>query len=194
MLIVDIAKIALAAFPRDQAQVMIAIEAGESGHNNAARGDPVSAFPPEQQPTYQRYSCGGYTSIGLWQVNMRWHYPKLQTLTGSVDPCVWANWLTNPFNNAQIAEQIRAGQGLSAWSVYNAGVYLRFMADAAAAIQEATAPPPVPPVPPPPPPPPPDTWGPRVQDDALLMLKILRIGEAHKKAYEQEVFNAILRH
>ena len=150
MSLADCAAQAVLQWPRDDAITMVAIAGAESGWRNDARGDHYSIFPPDQQATYRQYSCDGYTSWGLWQVNMRWHYPRLQEVTFSTDPCVWAAQLSNPGFNAVMAAEIRSGQGLSAWSTYNNGAYRSFIDQATAAVDEALGVGPPPPVIPPP--------------------------------------------
>ncbi len=116
---------------------MVAIGGPESGWRNDAPGDHWSIFPPDQQAIYRQYSCQGYTAWGIWQVNMRWHYSRLQEVTFSSDPCVWAAQLSDPGFNAVMAAEIRAGQGYSAWTGYNTGAYLDYIAQATAAVDAA---------------------------------------------------------
>lgn len=150
MSLAECAAQAVLQWPRDTAITMVAISGAESGWRNDAAGDHWSIFPPDQQATYRQYSCQGYTSWGLWQVNMRWHYPRLQDATGSSDPCVWASYLSNPGANALMAAEILAGQGLSAWSTYNVGSYRAYIAQATAAVDAALGvQPPTPYIPPP---------------------------------------------
>jgi hypothetical protein len=133
----DCAAQAVLQWDRETAITMVAISGAETGGawNNDAAGDPWWNYPGD--PLYKTYSCGGHTSWGLWQVNMRWHYPRLQDATGSSDPCVWASYLSNPGANALMAAEILAGQGLSAWSTYNVGAHLAYIAQATAAVDAA---------------------------------------------------------
>jgi hypothetical protein len=76
-----------------------AIAMAESGGNPAARGD---------------LNLG--VSIGLWQVNLRWH-PECRDMD-----------LTDPDVNAQCALSIsRGGTHWTAWSTYNRGLHLPYL-------------------------------------------------------------------
>lgn len=150
MSLADCAAQAVLQWDRDTAITMVAIAGAESGWRNDAAGDHYSIFPPDQQPTYRQYSCQGYTSWGLWQINMRWHHPRLYDATLSTDPCVWAAYLSDPGANAYLAHEIWATQGLTAWSTYNNGAYRAYIAQATTAVDEALGvQPPRPVIPPP---------------------------------------------
>lgn len=106
--------------------VMVAIAGAESGYDNRARGD-VGIEP-------QFGTCDGYTSWGLWQIHNS-HRDSLIRLTGSQDPCAWAEWLYDPDHNARMARAIYDAQGFDAWATtwYNQR-YVRFLPAARAAI------------------------------------------------------------
>ena len=69
--------------------------------------------------------CRGCTSIGAWQINMPAHAGYLQSVTGSTDPCTWANWLLNLHNNAVAAVHVfhAAGSTFHPWTTFNDGCY-----------------------------------------------------------------------
>lgn len=106
--------------------VMVAIAGGESGWQNDARGD---------YGLWDRPRCNGYTSFGLWQINTI-HSSWLRNATGSADPCVWAQWLYNPENNARAARALYDGAGFKPWTVWNTGAYRRYLGQAQAAVAE----------------------------------------------------------
>lgn len=150
MSLADCAAQAVLQWSRDDAITMVAIGGAESGWRNDAPGDHYSIFPPDQQATYKLYSCNGYTSYGLYQVNMRWHHARLYAVTLSTDPCVWAAQLSDPGFNTVMAAEIRSGQGLSAWSTYNNGAYRAYIDQATVAVDAALGvTPPTPYIPPP---------------------------------------------
>ena len=66
-------------------------------------------------------SCRGCTSIGAWQINMPAHAGYLQSVTGSTDPCTWANWLLNLHNNAVAAVHVFHAAGSTFHPVGRAG-------------------------------------------------------------------------
>ena len=102
-----------AGFSADEAVIMAAIAMGESGGNSTR----TNFVPPDK-------------SYGLWQINM----------IGGLGPARLKefglsseNQLLDPVTNAKAAYAIRKSQGLSAWTVYKAGIYKNFMAQAQAA-------------------------------------------------------------
>lgn len=111
----------------NMATIMVAIAIAESGGNSEAQGDRFGG----------KYSCNDYTSFGLWQIHMPAHYDKLERHTGSNDPCVWAEWLKDPHSNAEVALEILATQGLTAWSTYNSGTYETYLSIAEDAVKKA---------------------------------------------------------
>lgn len=150
------ARVALQQWSRDEAIIAVAIAGAESGWRTNAAGDHISYF--KGRPDYGMYvanSCNGYTSFGLWQINLRWHYDKLGGVTGSDKPCVWRDWLWDASRNAQMAHRIYEGaSGWTPWSVYNAGTYKAFLAESREAVKAARVDPEPPPGPQPPPEPP----------------------------------------
>ncbi len=116
--------------------VMVAIAGQESGWRNDARGD---------YGLYDRPRCNGYTSFGLWQYNTI-HGAWLRNVTGSADPCAWAQWLFIPDNNARAAKSLYTGPESLArhWkTTWDNGYYLKYLGQAQAAVA-AVKPPPVP--------------------------------------------------
>ena len=150
-LIDDVAVAALLYWTPSGAIFAVAIAGAESFFNPRAQGDPWWSFPADQQAVYLLYSCNGYTSIGAWQINMRWHYPALNAATGSWDPCVWATWLYNLDHSASLAHAIWESSGFGAWSTFNSGAYLAYLDAATVAVAFAAPPigPPPGPLPPP---------------------------------------------
>ncbi len=145
------AQVALKHWSGEDAITMVAIAGAESSWREDAAGDPISYFHSIGQYQYDPYACGGYLSFGYWQIFQGVHYEALRSFTGSNDPCVWAAWLKNGAQNAQIAYNIWRGRlsvGLNPftpWSTYNNGAYLQFMDEARAAVEGAPAPAPIPP-------------------------------------------------
>lgn len=119
--------------------VMVAIAGAESGWHARAQGDPLSIYR-DGGASEAAYSCGGYTSEGLWQVNMPAHYPYLASATGSTSPCYWAQWLWSPQNNAKAALAVYQSQGLGAWTTYQDGRWQSHIDAAQAAVTAATTP------------------------------------------------------
>jgi len=102
-----------AGFSADEAVIMAAIAMGESGGNS----NRTNFVPPDK-------------SYGLWQINM----------IGGLGPARLREFglssesqLLDPVTNAKAAYAIRKSQGLSAWTVYKAGIYKNFLAQAQAA-------------------------------------------------------------
>lgn len=150
MTLADCAAQAVLQWSRDDAITMVAIAGAESGWRNDAFGDHYSIFPPDQQAVYKQYSCNGYTSWGLYQINMRWHHDRLYAVTWSTDPCVWRDSLCDPGFATVMAAEILSGQGYTAWSVYNNGAYRTYIDQATRAVDEALGiQPPTPVIPPP---------------------------------------------
>jgi hypothetical protein len=127
----------------NDARVALAIAYGESGWNERVAGDHIDSFPPNERDAYRGHDCLGYTSWGLFQINIRWNRPLLALLSGTNDACRIAEWLQNPENNVYAAHLIwtnRRAAGLDpwgAWSVYNNGSYRNYMGLANAALVEA---------------------------------------------------------
>jgi hypothetical protein len=150
----DVAGVAVHFWPRDVAITMTAIAVGcESGGDPTAAGDPyvsVAQFcGPDPaafcffDPREGDYRC----SVGLWQIFMCAHALELAQLTGSNDPRVWAFWLIDPFNNAQIAHELWADQGFAPWGTdIQRACFQDELADATLAVDNALRGPP-PPVP-----------------------------------------------
>ena len=124
---------------------MVAIAGGESGWIPWAAGEPLSRFSPADQLLYAPYDCNGYLSWGLWQIFVGVHHGKLQTLTGSTDPCVWRDYLFDPGQNAAVARMVWGEQGFAAWTIYNLDLHLAFLEQAELAVDAALGPP-IPPV------------------------------------------------
>ena len=89
-----------AGFSGHDAVVAAAIALAESSGNPSCVGD-LSITP------------GG--SIGLWQINVRWH------------PEVDASRLTDPQYNCQCAFKIYQARGFSPWSTYKSGAYIEYL-------------------------------------------------------------------
>lgn len=129
----------------DLAALMVAIAGRESGWNPSADGDSIYTYPQLSGLP----NCHGYTSFGLWQINSS-HSAYLKQATGSSDPCVWAQWLHDPLNNARAADVILRYQGLSAWTTYVTGAYRAFLDQASRAVQSVRSAYPAPSTPSPP--------------------------------------------
>ena len=102
-----------AGFSESEAVIMAAIALGESGGNS----NRTNFVPPDK-------------SYGLWQINM----------IGGLGPARLKEFglssesqLLDPVTNAKAAYAIRKSQGLSAWTVYKAGIYKNYLAQAQAA-------------------------------------------------------------
>jgi hypothetical protein len=90
-----------------EAPVMAAIAEAESSGNNVEQSG-------------QPYATTGW---GLWQIT-----------PGDSDPSIGVDSaLLNPLTNAKVAVQKEETQGLSAWTTYTDGEYLRFMQNGVAA-------------------------------------------------------------
>lgn len=109
--------------------VMVAIAGAESGWRDNAAGDYGLPGP----------TCSGYTSWGLWQIHSV-HSSYLLSVTGSYNPCYWAQWLYVPANCARAALSVYTSQGLTAWSTYNDGRWAANIAKAQAAVAAAGQP------------------------------------------------------
>jgi len=110
--------------------VMVAIAGAESGWNPTEAGD----YGLDSQYGL----CQGASSWGLWQIH-NVHAAYLQRVTGSSDPCAWAQWLFDPVHNAEAAYSVYRSQGLAAWTTWQTGAYLGFLEAAQAAVQAAEA-------------------------------------------------------
>ena len=101
-----IAAVAIAAgFPKERIATMVAIALAESGGDATAVGRAVPSRP----------------DYGLWQIN----FIHADILPGFFPP--GTGWKSSSAN-ANAAKKIYDMQGLNAWTVYNTGAYLRFMA------------------------------------------------------------------
>ncbi len=142
----------------DLPTVMVAIAGAETGGTwrDDAEGDAFGG----------QYSCHGYVSEGLWQIEMAAHYPYLRSQTGSSDPCVWAEWLWIPAHCAAAADYVigNTAKDLPLWALHpwttwwaavengaivnlgnGKGAYLGYMDQARAAIDAITGSPTLPP-------------------------------------------------
>jgi hypothetical protein len=92
-----------AGFVGNDANIAAAIALAESNGNPDCIGD-TSITPP-------------YGSIGLWQINVRWH-PEFEMTN-----------LKSPMYNAECAFRIYTVQRNSfcPWSTYNSGAYQKYM-------------------------------------------------------------------
>lgn len=108
--------------------VMVAIAGAESHWDPTAQGD------YGLDPGYGL--CHGYSSWGLWQIH-NVHAGYLTQVSGTGSPCGWAAWLFNPGNNAQAAASVYRSQGLSAWTTYTNGAWLRYLPAATAAFGQS---------------------------------------------------------
>ena len=124
--------------PLPLGMLMVAIAGAESSWNDLAQGDPLSIYP-DGGTAEAPYSCSGKTSEGLWQINMPAHWPYLQSVANSADPCIWAQWLWVPGNNARAALAVYQSQGLGAWTTYNDGRWVAYLPQARAAWNAATS-------------------------------------------------------
>jgi len=137
--IAEIAVAALAAFPPDKVEIMVAIAGAESSYVDGAKGDYLSSFPPPLQERYRVYAFAGALSFGPWQVFLGVHTPLVQALSQKTDPNDYVPWLLEPENNARVAAVILANQGLEAWSTYNNAAYLEWEIEASHAVAVARA-------------------------------------------------------
>jgi hypothetical protein len=148
MSIEDCAAQAVLQWDRDTAITMVAIAGGESGWINDRPSGVDVVGGPGDRPEWQQYACNGVYSWGLYQVHMPSHHARLQDVTFSTDPCVWRDHLINPGFATVMAAEILAGQGLSAWSIYNNGAYRAYIDQATAAVDAALGGAPPSPIPP----------------------------------------------
>jgi hypothetical protein len=124
------AQAALRHWPPAEAAIMLAIAAAESGQFTQFHGDPSPQFGPPAR------ACNGMISHGAWQVNMNVHFQRVMDKTGSQDPCVWAKYLEDPFQCADIAFGVyRETAGFrpepkDAWSTFSGGAYRTHLARA----------------------------------------------------------------
>lgn len=107
--------------------VMVAIAGAESSWQPSDLGD--------YGYDAQHGLCNGYSSWGLWQIHNVWS-PYLIQQVGSSNPCRWAQWLFNPLNNAKAAYHVYQLQGLNAWTTYQTGAWLQYLASAQQAVQQ----------------------------------------------------------
>lgn len=146
MSLADCAAQAVLQWSRDDAITMVAIAGAESGWiNDRPSGSDVVGGPGDRS-SWRPYACNGVYSWGLYQIHMPSHHARLQDVTGSPDPCIWRDHLIDPGFNTVMAAEIRSGQGLSAWSVYNNGAYRAYIDQATVAVDAALGVGPPPPV------------------------------------------------
>jgi len=80
------------------------------------------------ESSYRTNAVGdGGDSIGVFQINMPAHGPKLTKWTSSTQRSVWVNWLSNLDNNIYAAAQVYKSQGLGAWTMYKNGGYKAYL-------------------------------------------------------------------
>ncbi len=91
-----------AGFTGENLRVAVAVAMAESGGDTEALGD-------------ENLTLGG--SLGLWQINLRWHPEYYDNYTALYDPQT----------NANAAYKVYEAQGWSAWSTWKNGRYLRYM-------------------------------------------------------------------
>lgn len=96
--------------PLHDAKILGAVAMGESSYNPDIVGD---------------LDLG--RSVGLFQIHLPSHGPKLQNWTKTDDRNVWESWLKVPDNNIMAASAVYHSQGLGAWTVYNTGAYKQYM-------------------------------------------------------------------
>lgn len=139
MAIQDCAAVALATFSNVPIRtpqgtfplpiVMVAIAGAESAWVDNSRGDYGLSGP----------TCQGYTSWGLWQIHSV-HSAYLTRVTGSANPCTWANWLYDPAHNAQAALAVLGSNlDLEAWTTWQTGAYLHYLRQAQDAVASVSA-------------------------------------------------------
>ena len=144
MAIQQVAQAALAVFPQTQVRtprgpyalpvVMVAIGGAEDGFGNGP-GDPLSIYR-DGGAAERAYSCGGMTSFGTWQINLPAHSAMVANLSGvpASNPCGQAAWLAQYENCAKAAYAVYRSQGLGAWTTWNTGAYLPYLAQAQTAV------------------------------------------------------------
>lgn len=144
------AQAALSYWPTGDAITAVAISGSETGgsYDPAIGGDSPNELVPYGVPTWQSrpYACPqtdtGFTSWGLWQVNLMAHSQLVASLSGlsPQDPCGLAGWLQDPNNNAQAAHAVWAGVGGSwePWTTYRDGGYTAYLPAAQTAIGNAS--------------------------------------------------------
>ena len=134
---------------RETATIMTAIAGAESRWNPNASGDTPRQL---RRAGYERtarlaesFNCpwgspDGPASWGLWQVFMPVWRNALAMMGAPVDhPCNTARWLSNPMNNARMANHILRTLGLNAWTTYRTGAWRRYESQAGAAVFRAWA-------------------------------------------------------
>lgn len=134
--------VATSAGTVDLRAVMVAIAGAETdgSWSGSAAGDPLSIYR-DGGAAEQAYSCGGKTSFGVWQVNLPSHAAMVAALSGipASNPCGQAAWLADFANAAKAAYAVYRSQGLGAWTTYQTGKYLHYLAKAQAAVSAALA-------------------------------------------------------
>lgn len=98
--------------PFNDAVTLAAVGYAESGYQVGVEGDK---------------DLGG--SIGLFQIHLPAHGPKLVEWTGSQDRDTWIKWLSDPWNNIKAAAAVYKSQGLGAWTQYKNGAYKPYMGE-----------------------------------------------------------------
>lgn len=106
--------------PAHVVPTLAAVGLAESNRGTAIAGDAVASGSTP-------YQCRGYSSWGIWQIHLPAHTALLHHLTGSLDPCVWASWLSVPSNSALAAASVYHGSGLGAWTTYVQGSYAPYL-------------------------------------------------------------------
>jgi len=125
--------------------VAVAVAIPESAGGDAhAEGDHVSVTSRPDGSSCWPYICTEFASIGLWQINQCANYEILVDLFLTTNPCNIRDHLRDPADNARAAYHVWLRQGWGAWSVYNLGLHLQYMALAATAVNEALKGPPPP--------------------------------------------------
>jgi len=152
------ADVAIDQWGQEEAVILVAIAGAETGGswNQYAAGDnpdDIAAYVwdrqhpglpregPEWDALLQRlrdeylpHACNGFTSFGLWQINLRWNDELVGQLSGYIYPCDLAAWLYVRQNNARAARAVYDRQTKTAWTTYNVQSHLRYIDAARAAV------------------------------------------------------------
>jgi len=192
----DLAKLVLRYWKDPQkAAIAWAIAMAESGGNERAMGDHYSRLSGNPRRLCEQFNCGGYCSIGLFQIFMPVHRARLEQLSKMKTACEITAWLYDPENNAKVAYELwesaerRGIDGFTHWTVYKTGAYKQFLRVAEEYIRQALAPPtpPTPPPPPEPPPAPPPTTPPPPPAEATVPAEQEPVNVAHRAALPEEL-------
>jgi hypothetical protein len=130
------------------ARIALAIAWAESGLNERAAGDHLSWLDPAIAERFRGSDCLGYTSWGLFQINVPSWRPLLAYIVGVDDACRIADWLLHPENNVRAAYAIyrtlkdRGADPWWPWSVYKFRTYERYWPDAVGVFNAILASPP----------------------------------------------------